>query len=149
MLKSLADNSDQKSDIETHTDSDSDYTESTSQIQQPVSHLTSPLSSLPSSFLWPRLPTLSQLPQCFQTKLDCQNRRIAKATSKHQESYICEQQEADRGDKQNSRRSQKTKDSSTYLTRIQTFFCKNVYNLTTWEDGMTCPDSQLWQQAWS
>ena len=60
LLKSLADNSDQESDIETDIDSGSDNPEPTLRIQRPVSHLKSPLSSLSFLSLWPKLSTLPQ-----------------------------------------------------------------------------------------
>lgn len=122
LLKSLADNSDQESNVETDTNSDFDNSEPASQAQQPVSNLTSPLSSPPSPPLPSISPTLPQLPQSAQTQLDRQNRRTAKATAKLQESQLRKQQAADRGDRWNPRRSQKTKDPSAYFVRIQAFF---------------------------
>ncbi len=143
MLKSLADNSDQESDVGTDTNSDFDDPEPAPQIQQPVSHLTSPLSSSSSSPLRPRSPTLLQLPESAQTQLDHQNRRVVKATTKLRSSQIREQQEVDREDRQNLQRSQRTKDSSTYLTRIQVFFIKTAYIPTTLEDEMKSLDFHL------
>ena len=63
LLKFHGNDSDQKLDIETDTDSVSDDPKLTPPIQQPVSYLTLPLSSPPSSLLWPRSPSLPQLPQ--------------------------------------------------------------------------------------
>ena len=91
MLKSLADNSDQESDAESDTDLDSNNSKPLRQIQQPMSHLTSSLSSLLPSPLRSRSPILPQLPQSAQIQLDRQNRRIAKATAKLQESQLHEE----------------------------------------------------------
>ncbi len=108
LLKSLADHSDQESDTESDTDLDYDDPKPVLQIQQPISHLTSPLSPS-SSLLRPRSPILPQLPPSVQIQLNRQNRRIAKATAKLQESQLREDQAIDRGDRQNPRRSQKPK----------------------------------------
>lgn len=113
-----------------------------------MSHFTSPLPSPPSSPLRPRSPIFPQLPQSAQIQLDRQNRRIAKATAKLQESQLREEQAMDRGDRRNPRRSQKPKDRSAYLARIHAYFTKTIYIPTTWEDAMACPDTKLWQAAW-
>ncbi len=32
--------------------------------------------------------------------------------------------------------------------RIQVFLIRTAYILTTWQNAMSCVDTQLWQQVW-
>lgn len=108
LLNSPPDNPNQELNTQmagTDTDSDSDKSKPTSPKKKPlISNLISPLSFALFSLLQPRSSTFLQLLSSAQIKLDCQNRKIAKAITKLEKLQPHKKQAQDRKDRQNPQR---------------------------------------------